>query len=107
VTEWGVHRRAFHKAKAEAWWLEATDQAAVRAAEDLADRLDSLRKPTIKGLIGDIEPDSLDHWRASAVHSRFLQALEALQMTPGTWPASPTVADNDLIAALAATMTGE
>jgi hypothetical protein len=103
---WGVHRRAFHQATASGWWLEPRDQAAVRAAEDLADRLDSLRRRS-KGLQGDIEPDSLDHWRASAVHSRFLQGLEALQMTPGTRPATVTEADNDLIAALAATMTGE
>ena len=105
MSPWGVHRRAFHQAKQSAWWLEDTDQAAVRAAEDLADRLDSLRRRS-KGLTGDIEPDSLDHWRASAVHSRFLQALEALQMTPGTRPESVTEADNDLIAALAETMKG-
>ena len=101
-----VHRRAFTKAKQAAWWLEDTDLAAVRAAEDLADRLDSLRTPA-KSLIGDVEPDSLDHWRASAVHSRFLQALEALRMTPGTRPETVTEADDDLIAALAETMKGE
>ena len=106
MKEWGVHRRSFAKAKLSAWWLEDTDAAAVRAAEDLADRLDSLRRPST-GLTGDIEPDSLDHWRASAVHSRFLQALEALRMTPGSRPESPTEADSDLIAALAETMAAE
>lgn len=98
----GVHRRAFTKAKHAAWWLEDADAAAVRAAEDLADRLDSLRRSTNPQLGGT--PSSIDHWRAAAVHSRFLQALEALRMTPGSRPESVTEADSDLIAALAETM---
>ena len=100
----GVHRRALAKAKQAAYWLEPSDAAAIRAAEDLADRLDDLRtasEPTLGG-----QASSIDHWRASAVHARFLQALEALRLTPSSRPEGITEADDDLIANLAKSMAG-
>lgn len=100
----GVHRRALTRAKQAAYWLEDSDLAAIRAAEDLADRLDDLRRanePTLGG-----QASSIDHWRASAVHSRFLQALEALRLTPSSKPEALTGADDDLIAELAKSMRG-
>ena len=100
--EYGVHRRALIKAKKAAYWLEDSDAAAIRAAEDLADRLDDLRKASVRNLGG--ATSSQEHWRASAVHARFLQSLEALRLTPSSRPEGITTEDEDLIATLAKSM---
>lgn len=102
----GVHRRALVAALKAADWVGPADEAAVRAAKDLADILDALRRENQAALLHGYT-DSKTAWHSSAVHRRFLDYLEALRMTPATRPAEATDDANDLVANLRAVVAGE
>jgi hypothetical protein len=101
----GVHRRALTNAVRAADWIGPADEATVRAAKDLADILDALRRDNQAALLHGYT-DSKTAWHSSAVHRRFLDYLEALRLTPATRPAEATDEADDLVANLRAVVAG-
>ena len=107
VPRFGVHRRSLVKAVAAAWWLDADqDAAAIRAAADLADMIDSLRATRLaeQDLLGVRLMDSKAAWHAATVHGKYLQVLESLRLTPSTRPEQVADDTADLITSLKQTL---
>ena len=97
----GVHRRALTAALRAADWHVDADEAAIRAAKDLADVLDALRRDNQAALLHGYT-DSRTAWHTANVHAKFLDQLRELRLTPATRPEPATADATDLVQTLRA-----